>query len=62
MGLFKKILYFLGGKPPEVIFKHGQITHEHSDEKWQKWKDRFEKNPSYDFKQHVAKTKRSFKS
>ena len=55
MALFKKILYFFGGKPPLVIFKNGEIYHDHPVSKWQAWKDRFEKNPSYNWKEHSGR-------
>jgi hypothetical protein len=52
MSVFKKLLYFVIGKPPQVVFKNGEITHVHPDKKWQQWKDRFEKNPEYKWTQH----------
>lgn len=52
MSIFKKILYFIGGKPPEIIFKNGEVTHKHPDKKWQDWKDRFEKNSDYKWTEH----------
>lgn len=54
MTFFKKILYFLGGKPPEIIFKDGEVTHVHSDQKWQQWRDRFERNPDFQWKNHIG--------
>ncbi len=52
MSVLKKILYFIGGKPPQVNFRNGEITHDHPEKKWQAWKDRFEKDPNYQFRQH----------
>jgi hypothetical protein len=52
MSILKKLLYFIGGKPPQIIYKNGEVTHVHGDKKWQQWKDRFEKNPEYRWKEH----------
>jgi len=52
MGFLKKVLYFIGGKPPQIIFKNGEVYHDHKPEKWQKWKDRFEKDPNYNWHKH----------
>ncbi len=56
MSIFTKLLHFIGGKPPDVVFKNGEITHVHTDKKWREWKDRFEKNPEYQWKQHSGFT------
>ncbi|MGE3974877.1 MAG: hypothetical protein AB7F59_10160 [Bdellovibrionales bacterium] len=52
MSVLKKLLHFIGGKPPQVIFKNGEVTHVHTEKKWQMWKDRFEKDLNYQFRQH----------
>ena len=53
MGIFKRILWFVGGKPPEIIYENGEVSHKHTDKKWKDWQDRF-KSPSYDWRKHVA--------
>jgi hypothetical protein len=52
MSIFKKILHFIGGKPPEIIFKNGEVSHIHPAKKWQDWKKRFENNPEYKWNEH----------
>jgi hypothetical protein len=54
VGLFKRVLWFLGGKPPEIIFDKGEVSHKLSEQKWKDWEARFEKNPAYDWRKHVA--------
>ncbi len=50
-----KLLEFLFGKKPLINFTDdGRAKHVHTDKKWQEWKDRFGKNPEYDWKQHVG--------
>jgi hypothetical protein len=52
------ILDFLFGKKPLLKFsKEGRTYHDLPEKKWQDWKDRFEKNPEFDFKQHSGKAK-----
>jgi hypothetical protein len=54
VGLIKKILWFVGGKPPEIIFEKGEVSHKHPDSKWKEWEARFNKNPDYDWRKHTA--------
>jgi len=50
------ILDFLFGKKPKINFsKQGQTYHDHSEEKWRLWKDRFEKNPEFNWKNHIGR-------
>lgn len=47
------LVSFLFGSKPKIKFtKDGRTKHDHPDKKWQDWKDRFEKNPSYDWRKH----------
>lgn len=47
------LLDFIFGKKPKIKFtRDGRTKHDFSDQKWQEWKDRFEKNPAYDWRQH----------
>lgn len=49
------LLDFLFGKKPKINFsKDGKTSHDLGDKKWQDWKDRFEKNPDYNYKNHVG--------
>jgi len=52
--MFKKLLHFIGGKPPKVIFRDRQVYHDHPKKKWDDWKDRFSENPDLQWKNHAA--------
>lgn len=50
------IIEFLFGKKPKIIFdKGGTVKHDHPEKKWDEWKDRFGKNPDYNWKNHTGK-------
>lgn len=55
------ILEFLFGKPPRIFDEKGQVLHKLSDERWKAWRDRFEKNPEFDWHHHRG-TKRVVKT
>ena len=57
MSIFKPVLQFLFGKPPEIFDENGRVEHQFSDEKWKKWNDRLQANPDYNWQQHSAKEK-----
>ncbi len=47
------IVEFLFGSKPKIKFtEDGRTKHELSNKKWQDWKDRFEKNPLYNWREH----------
>ena len=49
------LVEFLFGKKPKIVFtKDGRAKHEHGPEKWEAWKDRFRKNPEYNWRNHVG--------
>ena len=49
------LLDFLFGKKPLLNFgKDGRASHNLSNEKWQAWKDRFGKNPEFDWRAHAG--------
>ena len=54
MGILQKLLHFIGGKPPEVIFRDRQIFHDHPNQKWDAWKARFQKE-THDWRRHSGK-------
>ena len=50
------IIAFLFGKKPKIIFeKDGSCRHQFDDKKWLEWKNRFEKNPNFNWRNHVGK-------
>jgi hypothetical protein len=53
MGLMKRVLWFLGGKPPEIIFENGEVSHRHPEKKWKDWDARFRQS-TYDWRHHKA--------
>lgn len=58
--MLNKVLEFLFGKSPDIFDAKGNVVHKLPAEKWQSWKDRFEKNPEYDWRAHQG-TKREIK-
>ncbi len=50
-----KILDFLFGKDNNVFNSKGKVQHDLGKGKWNKWDDRFTKDPNYDFTQHSAR-------
>ncbi|MEK7355105.1 MAG: hypothetical protein AAB250_01550 [Bdellovibrionota bacterium] len=57
MGLFKSIGDFLFGKNPDIFDENGKVRHKFPDSKWQKWNERLQANPEYDWRKHSAKLK-----
>jgi len=54
-----KVLDFLFGKDNNVFNKKGRVEHDLGPAKWNKWGDRFSKNPDYDFtKSHGREQKK----
>jgi glucose/arabinose dehydrogenase len=51
-----KVLDFLFGKSPKIFNKDGDVQHDLGVTKWKQWKDRFRKNPDYDFNHHRGRT------
>tara|TARA_B100001248_G_C27397744_1_gene466955 strand:- start:6397 stop:6576 length:180 start_codon:yes stop_codon:yes gene_type:complete len=50
------IIEFLFGKKPKIHFdKSGSVRHDLKPEQWQAWKDRFAKNPDFNWKNHTGK-------
>jgi hypothetical protein len=47
-----KVLDFLFGKSPDIFDANGGVMHKLPPEKWKAWKDRFEKNKSFDWRHH----------
>jgi hypothetical protein len=56
----KTLLTFLFGKSPDIFDSHGNVVHKLPEDRWKAWRDRFEKNPSYDWRQHKG-TERQLK-
>lgn len=54
--MLKPVLDFLFGKAPKIFNKKGAVQHELGAIKWKAWKDRFRKNPDYDYTQHRGRT------
>jgi len=54
------ILAFIFGKKPKINFdKTGSVRHDLEDRQWQAWKDRFAKNPNFNWRNHVGKVGKS---
>ncbi len=50
------IIDFLFGKKPKIIFDNkGSVRHEHTEKKWDDWKNRFRQNPDYNWRNHTGK-------
>jgi hypothetical protein len=47
-----KILDFLFGKSPDIFDAEGGVMHKLPPEKWKTWRERFEKNKEFDWRQH----------
>jgi hypothetical protein len=46
---------FLFGKNPKIVFTDdGRAKHDHTQSKWDDWKNRFQKNKEYDWRSHVG--------
>ncbi len=58
--MISKVLGFLFGKSPDIFDEKGNVVHKFSAEKWQAWRDRFEKNAEFDWRKHQG-TKREVK-
>jgi hypothetical protein len=51
------LIEFLFGKKPKINFeKDGSVRHDHTDKKWDDWKNRFSKNPDYNWRNHSGKS------
>ena len=62
MGVFKAIGNFLFGKAPDIFDETGKVRHKFPETKWQKWNERLQANPDYDWRHHSAKEKAEGKS
>ena len=50
------IISFLFGKKPKINFtKQGNVRHDLPEEKWKNWRDRFEQNPDYNWRNHTGR-------
>lgn len=58
--MISKVLDILFGKSPDIFDEKGNVVHKLPAERWQAWRDRFEKNPEFDWRQHRG-TKREIK-
>lgn len=58
--MLSKVLQILFGKSPDIFDEKGNVVHKLPPERWQAWRDRFEKNPEYDWRHHQG-TKREVK-
>lgn len=55
------LLQFLFGKKPKILFtEEGRTRHDLDEDIWKAWKERFAKNPEYDWQKHVGKSGRHF--
>ena len=55
--MLKRLLGFLFGKPPKIIFTDdGHVRHKHSDKYWEDWKNRFSQDANYNWKNHSGMT------
>jgi hypothetical protein len=47
------ILDFLFGAKPKLTFTDkGRVLHNHTEKKWEDWKNRFKQNSDYNWKRH----------
>lgn len=46
------ILSFLFGKAPQIFDAKGNVVHKLPEDRWKAWRDRFEKNPEFDWHKH----------
>lgn len=54
MGILKKILHFVGGKPNGSFDKDGEIQTHHSKQHWKTWEARFLSNAQYNWRSHAG--------
>ncbi len=52
MGLYKKILDFIGGKEPDIFDEKGNVLHKLPNKKWEAWHQRTMKDPEYNWRNH----------
>ena len=55
MGIFKTLGNFLFGKDPDIFDENGRVRHNFPESKWEKWNNRLNANPLYDWRNHTAK-------
>lgn len=58
--MLSKVLDFIFGKAPDIFDDKGNVVHKLPSERWQAWRDRFEKSADFDWRKHQG-TKREVK-
>lgn len=58
--MLSSVLNFLFGKKPDIFDAQGNVVHKLPEDRWQAWRDRFDKNKNYDWRHHKG-TEREFK-
>lgn len=49
-----KILDFLFGKSPQIFDEKGQVRHKLESKIWQKWEQRYQNSPEYNWRNHTG--------
>ncbi|MBX3022278.1 MAG: hypothetical protein KF799_11450 [Bdellovibrionales bacterium] len=50
--MVSKILDILFGKTPDIFDANGNVVHKLPEERWKSWRERFEKNGDFNWRQH----------
>lgn len=53
----KKIMNFLFGHIPPIFDKNGDVRHDLSHSRWNRWKSQYNKGQAYNWKKHSGKLK-----
>lgn len=60
--MFKKMIYFLFGRPPQIFDSKGEVCHKMDPQSWSSWKNRYKHDNEYNWKKHAGKTRQNIKT
>ena len=52
--MISKILGFLFGKEADIFDKDGQVRHKLPDQRWKAWKNRYQSEAQYNWRNHTG--------
>jgi len=52
--MFSKVFSFLFGSSPKIFDKDGQVRHQLSKQRWEKWQKRYTEGDEYNWKNHTG--------
>ena len=50
----KKLLGFLFGRAPKIFDSKGRVVHQHPDQKWKDWDNRYQMGSEFNWRNHVG--------